>query len=46
MSVDISENDEYVAIRAQKIAKQYQSKLRIVHVLDNIPMPDTNNAAE
>lgn len=41
LSVDYSEHGDYVAGKAHALAKQYQAQLSIVHVLDNIPMPDT-----
>jgi len=42
LAVDYSENGVYVAETAKSLAYKYQSKLSIIHVLDNIPMPDTN----
>ena len=42
LSVDFSEHGDYVAGKAKSLAAKYQAKLSIVHVLDNIPMPDTN----
>jgi universal stress protein A len=42
LAVDFSEQSDYVAGKAKALAKRYQTKLSIVHVLDNIPMPDTN----
>ncbi len=42
LAVDFSEHSEYVAEKAKSLAYKYQSKLSIIHVLDNIPMPDTN----
>ncbi|MGZ5050038.1 MAG: universal stress protein [Methylobacter sp.] len=41
LAVDYSKHDEVVAQRALGLAKKYHAKLSIVHVLDNIPMPDT-----
>jgi universal stress protein A len=41
LAVDFSEQGDYVAGKAQAIAKLYQAKLSLIHVLDNIPMPDT-----
>jgi universal stress protein A len=32
----------YVAEKARVLANKYQAKLSVIHVLDNIPMPDTN----
>ncbi len=42
LAVDFSEQAHYVAEKARSLANQYQAKLSIVHVLDNIPMPDTS----
>ncbi len=42
LAVDLSEYGEYVSEKALSLAHKYQSKLSIIHVLDNIPMPDTN----
>ena len=42
LAVDYSENGDYVAQKARSLAYKYQAKLSIIHVLDNIPMPDTN----
>jgi universal stress protein A len=42
LAVDYSEQGIYVAEKARSLAKKYQAKLSIIHVLDNIPMPDTN----
>jgi universal stress protein A len=42
LAVDYSEQGFYVAEKAGFLAKKYQAKLSIIHVLDNIPMPDTN----
>jgi universal stress protein A len=42
MAVDFSEQGVYVAKKARSLADRYQAKLSIIHVLDNIPMPDTN----
>ena len=41
LTVDYSEHGTYVACKAKELAQQYQAKLSIIHVLDNIPMPDT-----
>jgi universal stress protein A len=41
LAVDYSEHDNTVAGKARALAEKYQAKLSIVHVLDNIPMPDT-----
>ena len=42
LAVDFSEQGDYVAAKAKFLAAKYQAKLSIIHVLDNIPMPDTN----
>ncbi len=42
LAVDYSEQGRYVADKAKSLASLYQAKLSIIHVLDNIPMPDTN----
>ncbi|MGZ5008491.1 MAG: universal stress protein [Methylobacter sp.] len=41
LAVDYSEHGDRVARRAKDLAEKYQAQLSIVHVLDNIPMPDT-----
>jgi universal stress protein A len=41
LAVDFSEQGEYVAGKAKALAIPYQAKLSMIHVLDNIPMPDT-----
>ncbi|MGZ5012557.1 MAG: universal stress protein [Methylobacter sp.] len=41
LAVDYSEHDDRVGRRAKDLAKTHQAKLSIIHVLDNIPMPDT-----
>ncbi len=41
LAVDYSEHSDYVAQRAKNLAKKCQATLSIIHVLDNIPMPDT-----
>ena len=42
LAIDYSEQGVYVAGKARSLAYRYQAKLSIIHVLDNIPMPDTN----
>jgi universal stress protein A len=42
LAVDYSVQGDYVALKAKGLARTYQAKLSIVHVLDNIPMPDTS----
>ena len=42
LAVDYSEQGVYVAEKARFLANLYEAKLSIIHVLDNIPMPDTN----
>lgn len=41
LAVDYSGHDDRVARRAKDMAGKYQAKLSMIHVLDNIPMPDT-----
>ncbi|TAN65552.1 MAG: universal stress protein [Methylobacter sp.] len=41
LAVDYSGHGDTVIRRAKDLAEKYQAKLSIVHVLDNIPMPDT-----
>ena len=40
LAADFSKQGTYVAEKAKAIATTYQAKLTIIHVLDNIPMPD------
>ncbi|NOT11232.1 MAG: universal stress protein [Methylococcaceae bacterium] len=42
LAVDYSAQGDYVASKALGLAKQFQATLSLVHILDNIPMPDTN----
>ncbi len=42
LAIDFSEQSLYIADKAKSLADKYQAKLSIIHVLDNIPMPDTN----
>ena len=46
LAVDLSHDDEQVINKAQRIADQYGSRISIIHVLDNIPMPDTAYGTE
>ncbi|MGZ8195763.1 MAG: universal stress protein [Methylosarcina sp.] len=41
LAADFSEEGDFVAHRARILANLYHAKLSIVHILDNIPMPDT-----
>jgi len=41
LAVDYSAHSEAVIHRAKDLVGKYQAKLSIVHVLDDIPMPDT-----
>lgn len=41
LTVDFSEYDHFVAQRASILTEQFHAALHILHVLDNIPMPDT-----
>jgi universal stress protein A len=45
LAVDYSPHTDYVANKAKSLADTYQAQLSIIHVLDNIPMPDTNYGA-
>ena len=42
LAVDYTKHSVYVAEKARVLANKYQAKLSVIHVLDNIPMPDTN----
>lgn len=42
LALDFSEHGEVVASKAKSLAKASRASLSIVHVLDNIPMPDTS----
>ena len=42
LAVDYTKHGVYVAEKARVLANKYQAKLSVIHVLDNIPMPDTN----
>lgn len=42
LAVDYSEHCHATALKAKALADCFQAKLSIVHILDNIPMPDTN----
>ncbi|MGR9037901.1 MAG: universal stress protein, partial [Gammaproteobacteria bacterium] len=41
LAADFSEHGEYAARKSQSLANIYRAKLSVIHVLDNIPMPDT-----
>lgn len=41
LAVDYSVHSDAIARRAKDLAEKYQAKLSLIHVLDNIPMPDT-----
>jgi universal stress protein A len=45
LAVDYSEQGHTVARRAKGLAEKYQARLSLIHVLDNIPMPDTGYGA-
>ena len=40
LAVDFSEHGNHVIRKARHLAGTFQAKLSIIHVLDNIPMPD------
>lgn len=42
LAVDFSSQTEIIVNRAYDIAQQNSAKLSMVHVLDNIPLPDTS----
>ncbi len=42
LAVDYAAHNDIIADKAKALATLYQAKLSIIHVLDNIPMPDTN----
>ncbi len=41
LTIDFSEYDKFVADKASDLAKQLNAELSIIHILDDIPMPDT-----
>jgi len=41
LAVDFSDQDDYVMQKARGLAALTDAKISIIHVLDNIPMPDT-----
>lgn len=41
LAVDLPTHDDYVIRKAKHLANIFHAKLSIIHVLDNIPMPDT-----
>lgn len=41
LAIDFSDYGHYVAHRASSFAEKFNAHLHIIHVLDNIPMPDT-----
>ncbi len=41
LAIDFSEQSELIAAKAKELSRLYRAKLSIVHVLDNIAMPDT-----
>jgi len=41
LAVDFSDQDVYVMQKARNLALLSSAKISIIHVLDNIPMPDT-----
>ena len=41
LSLQFSTADDAVAAKAQAICQQHAARLSLIHVLDNIPMPDT-----
>ena len=41
LAVDLSAHGDYVIRKARHLANVFHAKLSIIHILDNIPMPDT-----
>jgi len=41
VAIDFSEYGMEVALKAKQLAEQFSAPLNVLHVLDNIPMPDT-----
>ena len=41
LAVDFTDHDLQVIQKTEFLAKQFDASLHIIHVLDNIPMPDT-----
>ena len=41
LAIDFSDYGQYVAQRAKNLSDLLHAQLHIIHVLDNIPMPDT-----
>ena len=41
LTIDFSEDDKFVAAKASNLAKLLNANLSIIHILDDIPMPDT-----
>jgi universal stress protein A len=41
LAADFSDQDAYVARKAKYLAAQTGARLSLIHILDNIPMPDT-----
>ena len=41
VAADFSAHGDYVASRAKRLAEICNARLSIIHVVDNIPMPDT-----
>lgn len=41
LAVDFSDQDDYVLQKARSLAILTNAKVSVIHVLDDIPMPDT-----
>lgn len=41
LTIDFSEDDEFITDKASHLAKLLNANLSIIHILDDIPMPDT-----
>ncbi len=41
VAIDFSDYGMEVALKAKQLVEQFNAQLSVIHVLDNIPMPDT-----
>ncbi len=41
LAIDFTDYGDYVAQQAKHLTEKFNAKLSVIHVLDNIPMPDT-----
>lgn len=42
LAADFSEHGDYIARKTRELANRHRARLSVIHVLDNIPMPDTS----